>query len=136
MRQQAAEHEPAPHALVVLDRVHLDRAPALLGEVHGDVGPLQEQRHVVAVLRRASAMPALAVTASVSPSISIGRDISALSSFTMAIARSGFGDVGDDQGELVAAQTRHGGPSGHGAQQALGDLAQAAGRRWRDPACR
>ncbi len=36
----------------------------------------------------ASAMPALAVTASVSPSISIGRDSSALSSLTMAIARS------------------------------------------------
>ena len=36
----------------------------------------------------ASAMPALAVTASVSPSISIGRDSSALSSLTMAMARS------------------------------------------------
>ena len=38
----------------------------------------------------------------------------------------GIGDVGDDQGELVAAEPGHGGPAGHGPQQALGDLAQEA----------
>ena len=48
--QEAAEHEPAPHALVLLHRVELHGAPALLGQVHGDVGPLQEQCHIVAVL--------------------------------------------------------------------------------------
>lgn len=51
MGQQAAQHEPAAHALVVFDRIHLDAAPTLLGQVHGDVRPLEQQRHVIAVLR-------------------------------------------------------------------------------------
>ena len=52
VRQEAAEHEQALHALVVLHRVDLHRAAALLGQVHGDVGPLQQQGRVVAVLGR------------------------------------------------------------------------------------
>ena len=40
--QQTAEHEPPLHALVVFNRVQLNRAPALLGEVHGNVRPLEE----------------------------------------------------------------------------------------------
>ena len=40
--QQTAEHQPPLHALVVFNRVQLDGAPALLGEVHGNVCPLEE----------------------------------------------------------------------------------------------
>ncbi len=69
-------------------------------------------------------MPTLAVTASVSPSISMGRDSSALSSLTMAMALSGFGDVRDDQRELVTSETGHRGLLADRAQQALGHLAE------------
>ena len=74
----------------------------------------------------AMAMPALAVTARVRPSILIGRCISTLSSWTISTARSGSVTSDDDQGELVAAEPGHGGPAGDGPEQALGDLAQEA----------
>ncbi len=50
MGQKSAQHEPPAHALVVLHRVQLDGAATFLGEVHGDVGPLEQQGHVVPVL--------------------------------------------------------------------------------------
>ncbi len=56
----------------------------------------------------------------------IGRCISTLSPCTISIARSRIGHVGNDQCELVAAQTGHGGAPGDGAEQALGDFAQEA----------
>ena len=123
--QQAAEHEAALHALVVLHRVHLDRAAALLGHVHGDVGPLQQQRGVVPVLGRHG--DAGAGRDGQGEAVHFDRplhfEVELVDDFDGAL---GVVHVGDDQRELVTAQPGHGGAAGGGAQQALGDLAQEA----------
>ena len=123
--QQAAEHEQALHALVVLDRVDLHRAVTLLGQVHGDIRPLQQQGGIVAVLGRHG--DAGAGGDGQGQSVHLDRalhfDVELVDDFDGAL---GVGHVGDHQGELVAAQPGHRGTAGDGAEQALGDFAQEA----------
>ena len=73
----------------------------------------------------AMAMPALAVTAKVRPSILIGFCISTLSSWTIATARSG-----SVTSEMTRRTRRrrggHGGAAGDRAEQTFGDFAQEA----------
>ena len=113
------------HALVVLDRVHLHRAAALLGQVHGDVGPLQQQGHVVTVLGRHG--DAGAGGDGQGEAVHFDRalhfDVELVHDLDGAL---GVGHVGDHQGELVAAQPGHRGAAGGGAEQAFGDFAQEA----------
>ena len=54
----------------------------------------------------------------------MGRDNTACSSWTSAVACSSVGDAGDDEGELVAAEARHGRLLRARPLEPLGDLEQ------------
>ena len=123
VRQEATEHEPALHALVVLDRVHLHRAAVLLGHVHGDVGPLQQQGNVVTVLgcHGDAGAGGDGQREAVHFDRTLHLDVELVHNLDGALR---IGHVRDDEGELVAAESGHGGAARDGAEEALGDFAQ------------
>ena len=135
VREEAAEHEPALHALVVLDRVHLHRAAALLGHVHGDVGPLQQQRRVVAVLgcHGDAGAGGDGQREAVHFDRTLHLDVELVHNLDRPLR---IGHVGDDEGELVAAEAGHGGAARRRPAAGARRSRTGAGHRWRDRACR
>ncbi len=125
VRQEAAEHEQALHALVVLDRVHLHRAATLLGQVHGDVGPLQQQGRVVTVLgcHGDAGAGGDGQGEAVHLDGSLHFEVELVHNLNGAL---GILDVGDHQSELVTAQPGHRGAAGGDAEESFGHFAQQA----------
>ena len=121
MSQEPTQHEPPAHALVVLHGVHLDGRPAFLGQVHGNVGSLEEQGHVV-TMTGSEGDPGAGSHGECEPvhlnragqhRVELVDDRHCL----LQVA-----DVRDDQSELVTSETRDRGPLRGRSLEALGDL--------------
>ncbi len=107
VREQASEQQRSAHALVVLDRVHLDRGAALLGQVHRDVRPLEEESNLVPVVRSESD----ARTRSHRERQPIDLDRAGQNGVQLVDQRRRVldrRDTGDDEGELVPSEASDG----------------------------
>ena len=117
--QLAPDLHPSRHGAVVLARVELDLAPALLRQVHGDVGTLQQRGLVVAVLgsERDAGARGDGEHEPVHPERAGHLAVEVVHDADRLLRPS---HVGNDQRELVAAEAGDRGAARHRSHQALG----------------